>query len=638
MSNHLQPADPDSVRPHRRAWIAAIAGLLLLTLSFPALAPAAAQEGGAVQEILGQAGTDDGDVYIMPDLRAGQTVYIYGGNVSGNLDPFLLIAHAEEDLDLIADTYDTELASALDSGRDPILALPDILGDLFLVWDDDGGSGYDAALAFEVPADGDYWLVLVAAPTSDSLGHYRLLLSLDTPEVLQGDAAPTGAEIAAPAVGRSMSVPAVQLVTGTLTIDRSRTFFELNKLEPGDTFYAYAEATSGNLAPTLILKDFGGKPLRTGNFNGQATKASLEFTAEEAKENFMIDVVACCQDNSTVGDFRLLVSRNAPEVLEGTAEIRGPAVLQAPTSVQVGLRMQQITGVDQQSENFGVVATLQMRWNDPLLAFSPADCACDLRTFNAASFAQYVSDRSSLWPDFTLFNQQGRRFTQNDNVVVFPNGDVIYLERFSATLQAPDFDFRNFPFDTQRFYIRLDAIYPEEFLLFQDLPGYSALGDQLGEEEWIIVDFTTEVSSETASTTAPVSRFSYGFSANRHLSFYIIRIFVPIFIIIMVSWITFFLKDYGKRVDVTAGNLLLFIAFNFTISGDLPRLGYLTFLDVILISTFAVTALVVAFNVILRRLELGGRAESAQRIDRYTLWIYPVAYIGAIVVVAFLFT
>lgn len=591
-----------------------------------------------MQEILGRAGTDDGDVFIMPDLRAGQTVYIYGGNISGNLDPFLLVAPGEEDLDAIAEVYDTELTGALEAGRDPILALPDILGDLFLVWDDDSGSGYDAALTFEVPADGDYWLVLVAAPTSFSAGRYRLLVSLDTPEVLEGDALPTEVEIAIPATNRSASVSAVQQVTGTLTIERSETFFELNELEPGDTFYAYVESTSGNLLPTLILRDFGGKPLRTGNYAGQATEATLEYTAGEALDNFSLDVVACCQDDTTVGDFRLLVGRNAPDVLDGVGETRGTAVLRAPTPVQVGLRMQQITSVDQKAENFGVVATLQMRWNDPLLAFSPAECSCDLRTFNAADFAQYVSDQNSLWPDFTLFNQQGRRFTQNDNVVVFPNGDVIYQERFSATLQAPDFDFRRFPFDRQQFYIRLDAIYPEEFFAFEDLPDYSALGLQLGEEEWIVQDFTTQISSETASSNAPVSRFSYGFSANRHLSFYVIRIFVPILVIIMVSWITFFLKDYGKRVDVTAGNLLLFIAFNFTISGELPRLGYLTFLDVILISTFVVTALVVAFNVILKRLELSGRGELAQRIDRYTLWVYPVAYVVAIAVVTFLFT
>ena len=98
----------------------------------------------------------------------------------------------------------------------------------------------------------------------------------------------------------------------------------------------------------------------------------------------------------------------------------------------------------------------------------------------------------------------------------------------------------------------IDVLYSDEVLRLSNL--YSELGDQLGEEEWVVLDFDTEIDSSTASSTLPVSRFSFGFTANRHLSFYVIRIFVPIFIIIMVSWITFFLRDYNKRVDVTAGN------------------------------------------------------------------------------------
>jgi hypothetical protein len=57
-------------------------------------------------------------------------------------------------------------------------------------------------------------------------------------------------------------------------------------------------------------------------------------------------------------------------------------------------------------------------------------------------------------------------------------------------------------------------------------------------------------------------------------------------------------------VDVASGNLLLFIAFNFTISNDLPRLGYLTLMDSILASTFVVTSLVVVFNGYLKWLEV----------------------------------
>jgi len=644
---HHQPGNSAPVNPPRALKkslvsrpVIQLAVVLLLLLTFAVLvAPAVAQESGAVQEISGRLDVGGGDLFRLEGLRQGQMLYLYAESTGGNLDPFLLLVHGDESVEALQDAYRTQLAQALAAGEDPVVAIPDILGDLVLAWDDDSGQGYDASMAIEIPADGDYLVFLVATPTSDSKGDYRLLIGLDEPRVLDLEAEPTGDVIAVPEIRSQVSASAVQQTTGSLTGGKSSTFYELIDLRVDETLYAYVESTSGDLKPVLILEDFAGKPVRSGNFTGRDSTAALEFTAPDDVENYQLTVEACCREESrSSGDFRLLVGRNAPEVLEGDADIRGEPLLKTTTPVQMGLRLQQITGVDQQSENFGAVATLQMRWNDPKLAFNPSDCQCDLRTFDTDKFNDYVSANSSLWPDFTVFNQQGRRFTQNDNIVVFANGDVIYFERFSATLQAPDFDFRRFPFDTQDFYIRLDSIYPEEYFVFEDLPGFSDLGDQLGEEEWIINDFSTEISSESASSNLPVSRFSYGFTANRHLSFYIIRIFVPIIIIIMVSWITFFLKDYGKRVDVTAGNLLLFIAFNFTISGELPRLGYLTFLDVVLISTFAVTALVVAFNVVLRRLEMSGRSEVAQRIDRYTLWIYPFAYIAAIAIVASLFT
>ena len=614
--------------------------LILLALSLLlVVSPAGAQEGGAVQEIFGQIGVDGGDIYRLSDLERDQVLSVYAESIGGNLDPFLLLSDANEDPTALREAYRTQLAQAIASGEDPVLAIPQIIGDLAMAWDDDSGGGYDAAIVVDIPADGDYLLWIAPAPTSDTFGQYRLLIGLDAPQVLAGDAEQTGDIIAVQETSALITSSAVQQITGTLAAGQTSSFHELNQLGAGETLYAYVEATAGDLKPVLILEDFAGKAVRTGNFGGQESSASLEFTAPEILENYELRIEAFDEGSSrTSGDYRLIVGRNAPEVLEGVADVRGDPILQAAVPVQVGLKLQQITDVDQQAENFGAVATMQMRWQDPRLAFNPDDCQCDLQNFSSAEFANYAREKGSLWPEFTLFNQQGRRFTQNDNVIVWPNGDVLYFERFSATLQAPDFDFRRFPFDTQRFYLRLDSLFPESFFLFEELPEYSEVGEQLGEEEWIVLDFDTEIESSTASSTLPVSRYSFGFTANRHLSFYIIRIFVPIVIIIMVSWFTFFLKDYSKRVDVTAGNLLLFIAFNFTISGELPRLGYLTFLDVILISTFAVTALVVAFNVVLRRLELSGRGELAQQIDRYTLWIYPAAYVGAIAIVAILFT
>ena len=593
-----------------------------------------AQSTGAVQSLTGYLKANDAQVYTIPNLKTGETFYAYIEGTSGNLDPIIALVNKRSDWLTLFKKIGQQIDEAVVDGQDPLVVIPKLLDSKFLAWDDDGGEGYDATLEFKVPQAGDYQLLVSDSPYKETFGEYRLLLGLDAPQVLTGDAESTGVEIASPREMISEPRVAVETFTGSLTSEETSTFFKLQDFQKGDNLYVLVEAISGNLKPTVELRDFGDKLLRTGNFSGTDTQGKFDYQFEEdSNKDFRLFINGSREEEApTTGEYRLTIGINAPQVLTGNAEPTGPPILQRPIPVQIGLKLQQITGINQKEENFGIVASLRMEYLDPNLAFNPDTCQCRFKQFRGDDFNKLLTEQGLKRPEFTIFNQQGRRWSQNTVVVAFPNGQVFYFERFTATLQAPDFDFRRYPLDKQDFFMQIDSILPKEFYVYQNLEGFSEVGDQLGEEEWIVIESDTKITEQKLNTGNTSSRFSFHFRAKRHLNYYLVRLFMPILIIILVSWLPFFLRDYSKRVDIASGNLLLFIAFNFTLSDDLPRLGYITFLDEILIYMFLVNSIVVSLNVYLRRLEISGHIDKVEKIDRFIIWSYPLLYLVALAV------
>jgi len=84
-------------------------------------------------------------------------------------------------------------------------------------------------------------------------------------------------------------------------------------------------------------------------------------------------------------------------------------------------------------------------------------------------------------------------------------------------------------------------------------------------------------------------------------------------------------------MELAGANLFVFIAFSFSLADNYPRLGYLTFLDAAMVMTFAISTLVIIYNVFLRRLEMKDQGELANRIDNVFDWIYPITILSSVV-------
>ncbi|MFT7595776.1 MAG: hypothetical protein ACI8R4_003108 [Paracoccaceae bacterium] len=317
--------------------------------------------------------------------------------------------------------------------------------------------------------------------------------------------------------------------------------------------------------------------------------------------------------------------------LSGNGTAASVATRDKPLEVAVGIEIDQISFVDQKSENFGVVATIRMDWNDPALAFDPEEYGRAYRIMKRDAFGDYVNSVHTVAPAFVVQNQQSNKWVHQARVVILPNGDARYLEKSSVTLQAPHFNFTRYPFDRQKFYFEVVSILPSELVIYSVMDEFSGLGALLGEEEWVLGNAKMELSTVTGLSGLKSDKVALAFEGTRHGMYYVIRIFLPMLILVVVSWATFFLNEYRKRIELAGANLLVFVAFNWMISDDLPKLGYLTFLDFILQWMFVVTGAIIVFSVGLSRLKSSGREMTAQRVDNYVIkLVYPLGY-GAIV-------
>jgi hypothetical protein len=260
--------------------------------------------------------------------------------------------------------------------------------------------------------------------------------------------------------------------------------------------------------------------------------------------------------------------------------------LKPPATVYGGFEIQEIRDIAPAFGSFKARLYVWLYWDEPRAAPALPDGRDSL-----AFDAQPVFERGLAWnPEPSFSNALEPPLLDERTFDVFPQ-QLAYWFRAAGTFtdRAGALDFRWFPFDSQKLKVELETAYSTKLVKLvadpEDDP--EVLRDQvrsLRNAEWEFTNAYLEEStiSYFSEADGTLSQLSIVIEAKRRSGFYLVHIYLPIFIILSLCYFALWLPEKWSEaiVGTFVTSLLSLIAFNFIVSEDIPKVGYLTVMHV----------------------------------------------------------
>jgi hypothetical protein len=295
-----------------------------------------------------------------------------------------------------------------------------------------------------------------------------------------------------------------------------------------------------------------------------------------------------------------------------------------PTPVKMGILVADITEVDDVAQSIEGDFIAKMQWQDPRLV----------------DFAGCRFPTSAVWfprVDLLNSNQLTRRRTLAANQVrVLQDGDIVHVQRSFGSI-ATYHDLSRFPFDNHEFRLRIAEFdYSSDELILIPDEEFTDLADLINIPDWTIHDVS--IQSEDIylkELDKSLSILTLAIDASRNSGFYILKVLVPLVLIVMMSWVVFWIspEKFGPQIGISATAMLTLIAFQFAFSSVLPKLSYFTTIDLLVFGSTILVFLSLCEATLTSVLATRGRDELAARIDLGCRWLFPIALLAWWVIV-----
>ncbi|XP_040583578.1 glutamate-gated chloride channel isoform X1 [Lepeophtheirus salmonis] len=258
----------------------------------------------------------------------------------------------------------------------------------------------------------------------------------------------------------------------------------------------------------------------------------------------------------------------------GSSNLTGPS----PTVVSINTYLRAIDRIDDYKMEYSVQLTFRENWMDSRLMFNDLNGKIKYLT---------LTDAEKVWmPDTFFQNEKLGHFhniiVPNVYVRIFPTGSVLYSIRISLTLACP-MDLKLYPLDRQVCEMRIasygwttdDLIYrwkskdPVQFVQDLNLPRFK------------LESFSTSYCN-SKTNTGEYSCLKINLVFKREFSYYLLTIYVPSCMLVIISWVSFWLdsKSVPARVALGVTTLLTMSTQTAGVNRSLPPVAYTKAIDV----------------------------------------------------------
>ncbi|XP_068916494.1 glutamate-gated chloride channel isoform X5 [Tenebrio molitor] len=262
-------------------------------------------------------------------------------------------------------------------------------------------------------------------------------------------------------------------------------------------------------------------------------------------------------------------ARIRPSGVNGTD---GPAI------VRVNIFVRSISKIDDVTMEYSVQLTFREQWLDERLKFND---------FGGRLKYLTLTEASRVWmPDLFFSNEKEGHFHNiimpNVYIRIFPYGSVLYSIRISLTLSCP-MNLKLYPLDRQICSLRMASYgWTTDDLVFLWKEGDPVqVVKNLHLPRFTLEKFLTDYCN-SKTNTGEYSCLKVDLLFKREFSYYLIQIYIPCCMLVIVSWVSFWL-DQGAvpaRVSLGVTTLLTMATQTSGINASLPPVSYTKAIDV----------------------------------------------------------